>query len=96
MTLALPNPSALSVREQGKLIVGGVPAAPGDFPYIVSLADSKDGYYFCGGSLLNNNTILTAGHCAFNIDPRGVQVRLGSLVSRDEPCVLTNYFASSG
>lgn len=43
------------------LIVGGVKAKKGEFPYIVSLQD-KDGHV-CGGSLIKKNWILTAGHC---------------------------------
>ncbi|EGI68359.1 Chymotrypsin-1 [Acromyrmex echinatior] len=42
-------------------IVGGRDAPVGKFPYQVSLR--KSGRHFCGGSIINHNTILTAGHC---------------------------------
>ncbi|KAF2662081.1 insect inhibitor with A fungal trypsin [Lophiostoma macrostomum CBS 122681] len=58
-------------------IVGGTTAAQGDFPFIVSL--QKSGSHFCGGSLLNANTVLTAGHCAQGQTASSIKVRAGSL-----------------
>jgi trypsin len=60
-------------------IVGGTTAAQAEFPYIVSL--QKSGSHFCGGSLLNANTILTAAHCAVGQTASTLQVRIGSNVS---------------
>jgi len=60
-------------------IVGGVPANVGDFPYIVSLQRTSGGSHFCGGSLLNANTVLTAGHCGVNQNAASLQIRVGSL-----------------
>ncbi|KAF2753830.1 trypsin [Pseudovirgaria hyperparasitica] len=57
-------------------IVGGEAAAEGDVPFIVSL--QKSGTHFCGGSLLNANTVLTAAHCSQQ-SPSGITVRAGSL-----------------
>lgn len=59
-------------------IVGGVLAAAGDFPFIVSL--QKNGAHFCGGSLLDSTTVLTAAHCAYGQTTTGLTVRAGSLV----------------
>ncbi|KAK1135836.1 Chymotrypsin-1 [Melipona bicolor] len=42
-------------------IVGGKDAPVGKFPYQVSLR--KSGSHFCGGSILDARTILTAAHC---------------------------------
>lgn len=60
-------------------IVGGVPAVAGDFPFIVSL--QKNGAHFCGGSLLDSTTVLTAAHCADGQNTFGLRIRAGSLVS---------------
>ncbi|KAF3052402.1 hypothetical protein E8E11_011617 [Didymella keratinophila] len=58
-------------------IVGGVPAVAGDFPFIVSL--QKNGAHFCGGSLLDSSTVLTAAHCADGQTTSGLTIRAGSL-----------------
>ncbi|KAF2153260.1 trypsin-domain-containing protein [Myriangium duriaei CBS 260.36] len=58
-------------------IVGGTTASAGDFPFIVSLQQS--GSHFCGGSLLNADTVLTAAHCAVDQDASAITVRAGSL-----------------
>ncbi|KAL0111982.1 hypothetical protein PUN28_013307 [Cardiocondyla obscurior] len=44
-------------------IVGGVNAKPGEIPYQVSLQDSYSSFHFCGGSILNENYVITAAHC---------------------------------
>jgi trypsin len=60
-------------------IVGGTPAAAGEFPYIVSL--QSGGRHFCGGALLNAYTVVTAAHCSTGTSPSSVRVRAGTIVS---------------
>ncbi|KAK2590701.1 hypothetical protein QQS21_011612 [Conoideocrella luteorostrata] len=45
-----------------KRIVGGEVAKQGEFPFIVSIRNAT-GYHYCGGSLVDGYTVLTAGHC---------------------------------
>ncbi|KAJ4305230.1 hypothetical protein N0V90_000761 [Kalmusia sp. IMI 367209] len=85
MTAALVAPAAVfgaaippsELSTQSVQIVGGVAASAGDFPFIVSLQQS--GSHFCGGSLLNANTVVTAAHCAVGQTASRLSVRAGSL-----------------
>uniref|UniRef100_A0A1Y1MV00 Peptidase S1 domain-containing protein n=1 Tax=Photinus pyralis TaxID=7054 RepID=A0A1Y1MV00_PHOPY len=63
------------------LIVGGSPAAPGEFPFMAVLGYStNDGIgWFCGGTLVSNNYVITAAHCASTIYGEPVIVRLGEI-----------------
>ncbi|XP_011873943.1 PREDICTED: chymotrypsin-1-like [Vollenhovia emeryi] len=47
-------------------IVGGKDAPVGKFPYQVSLR--KNGRHSCGGSIINEHTILTAAHCIISYE----------------------------
>lgn len=73
------NPVPQWEETNSPQIVGGVPAVAGDFPFIVSF--QKNGNHFCGGSLLNANTVLTAAHCVEGQGVSGLTVRAGTLVS---------------
>jgi hypothetical protein len=42
-------------------IVGGVEAAPHSWPWMVSLQSDQD--HFCGGTLINNQWVVSAAHC---------------------------------
>lgn len=44
-------------------IVGGDVAEPNSIPYQVSFEDS--GSHICGGSVINEDFVLTAGHCCY-------------------------------
>jgi trypsin len=78
----LPVPEGLVLGEVDapafeSQIVGGTAATAGEFPYIVSL--SRSGSHFCGGSLLNAYTVVTAAHCSVGQSASAVRVRAGSL-----------------
>jgi trypsin len=71
LSVAAPTPQDSSIQ-----IVGGQAATAGQFPYIVSLQVSNR--HYCGGSLLNADTIITAAHCA-TYSASSYSVRAGSL-----------------
>uniref|UniRef100_T1GW39 Peptidase S1 domain-containing protein n=1 Tax=Megaselia scalaris TaxID=36166 RepID=T1GW39_MEGSC len=53
------------IAPQKGRIVNGVNATVGQAPYIVSISDddNSDYYHYCGGSIIDKEWILTAGHC---------------------------------
>ncbi|XP_037942536.1 serine protease SP24D-like [Teleopsis dalmanni] len=65
-------------------VVGGADAEVGQFPHQVSL-QREDASHTCGGSILNENFILTAAHCVVvgagiePYPPKYFQVRVGSI-----------------
>jgi trypsin len=71
--------SAAPTPQDNVDIVGGTAAAAGEFPFIVSL--QKSGSHFCGGTLVNANTVVTAAHCTQGQTASQLSVRAGSLVS---------------
>jgi secreted trypsin-like serine protease len=48
----------------GARIIGGSSARAGQFPFAAAIYKTTEhGRYFCGGALISNEWILTAGHC---------------------------------
>ncbi len=84
----LVGPLSFAVASQGKkvqtlnfrpTIVGGQDAAKGEFPFIVSLQDSSG--HFCGGSLIREDWVLTAGHC---VEGTSIDKVVIGLVNQDD------------
>ena len=48
-------------------IVGGQDADVNEYPWQIRL--EYDGDFYCGGSIINNKTVLTAAHCVVD-DPK--------------------------
>ncbi|XP_037092618.1 coagulation factor X-like [Pollicipes pollicipes] len=44
-------------------IVGGGPAQPNAYPWLVGLVSPRGQSPFCGGSIINERFVLTAAHC---------------------------------
>ncbi|KAF4444272.1 trypsin [Fusarium austroafricanum] len=77
VALVAPLAAAAPRPQEVPNIVGGTSASAGDFPFIVSL--SLNNGPWCGGSLLNANTVLTAAHCVSGRAASGFSIRAGSL-----------------
>jgi trypsin len=82
VTLAMAMPAAMGAALPQDFttqeIVGGTVAAAGEYPFIVSL-QSTSGSHFCGGTLVNGNTVVTAAHCSVGQSAGSVQIRAGTL-----------------
>ncbi|KAL5011381.1 hypothetical protein ScPMuIL_009932 [Solemya velum] len=57
-------------------IVGGQDADPSTWPWQAKLTDN--GQFFCGGTLLDSDVVITAGHCISNRDLSGIGVAVGN------------------
>nr|XP_034825539.1 trypsin 3A1-like [Maniola hyperantus] len=64
------------VTKTDDRIVGGEETNIEDHPYQVSFIANNS--FFCGAFIVSPNYILTAGHCAQNVDPSLVVLRAGS------------------
>jgi secreted trypsin-like serine protease len=86
--LDLAKERAAAIDPSHKKVYGGRDAPPGAFPFQVSLilSEAKKGeefsYHFCGGSLIADTWVLTAGHCVTTegevTQPTGINVYVGS------------------
>jgi len=66
-------------------VLGGRDAVPHEFPYLVSIADSETGLNNCGGTIISDRYVLTAGHCIHGYELTDFIIKAGKHnVSADE------------
>ncbi|XP_052431872.1 chymotrypsin-like protease CTRL-1 [Carassius gibelio] len=68
----------------GSRIVNGQNAISGSWPWQVSL-QKANGFHFCGGSLINENWVLTSAQCAVVVNSDRVILGEHNRGSNDEP-----------
>lgn len=79
----LPQPQQLQLpASEGVEIVDGKPVKAGKYPFMVSLVSKSNSNnydaHFCGGSLIDDNHVLSAAHCLQGAQPGNIQVLVGT------------------
>nr|ACO10399.1 Trypsin-1 precursor [Caligus rogercresseyi] len=61
--------------DEGR-IVNGTEVKPYSIPFQVSVQNIQ-GFHFCGGSLMNEDTVITAGHCCYRQLAENLRIVVG-------------------
>jgi hypothetical protein len=79
-SLLLAAATLIAIAAPSSAITYGVPD-DGEHPYVgftIYYVPADDAWYSCTGTLLDSDTFLTAGHCAYGIGTEGEEVPDGS------------------
>ncbi|MDQ3788414.1 MAG: serine protease [Actinomycetota bacterium] len=74
--------------QDNQQIVGGDRASIADHPYVVYLT-TADGFQFCGGTLVDDNKVITAAHCTAGKQPTDIAVVAGR-EDKESPAGITS------
>ncbi len=66
-----------AVDDDTSRIVGGIPAAKGQFPFMAGIRRRPGKTPTCGGSIINAKFVLTAAHCVYRANNKKLEVVLG-------------------
>lgn len=78
-------PAQAEEPEYEGQVVGGKAVPNGKYPFVVALLDNRAGgnardKQFCGGTLIDENSVLTAAHCVAGASPRPIRAAVGRTV----------------
>ncbi|MBO3734235.1 S1 family peptidase [Glycomyces niveus] len=78
-------------------IVGGDVAAEGQFPWMVSLTWVEGAEHYCGGTLIEDDLVLTAGHCLDDVAASDIEVRHGAVAHAEtEAYAVEDWIVAAG
>lgn len=78
-------------------IVGGEVAEEGQYPWMVSLTWTEDDAHFCGGSLIAEDLVLTAGHCFDDATAADIEIRHGDVTHAEtDTYAIEDYLVAPG
>jgi trypsin len=82
VSLGAATPAASAAPTARSSIVGGGPADPAQWPYVVAIY--RKGHLHCGGAVIGPTKVLTAGHCVEGFNLANFQVIIGRPNLRDQ------------
>ncbi|KAJ8682166.1 hypothetical protein QAD02_017958 [Eretmocerus hayati] len=78
LILAIQGSVIEALRRQ-KRVVNGDDVLPGEIPYQVSIQARESKYHHCGGTIIDEYHVLTAGHCVHEFNPEEFHVVSGTV-----------------
>jgi secreted trypsin-like serine protease len=82
MGMMVTVPVLAADRQLQPRVVGGEPVPNGDYPFVASLGDARYGgtayrRHYCGASLIDSDSVLTAAHCVQDTPKWPLRVAVG-------------------